>query len=319
MSISVALCTYNGQEYITAQLQSIAEQSLPPSEIVICDDQSTDDTLVKIAEFQKHSPIPVHVFRNAARLGVAKNFAACLRKCTGEYIALSDQDDVWYKDKLQQMVGMLEERPELAVIFSNLNLVTETLVPKDQTQWEYVGFGAKERKDWQEGRELQVLYRAGNVVTGCATILRASVKERFAEAVYGEYFGKKLHDHVLALLSAAEGSIGFLNQSLGAYRQHAAQVVGTTKQDSRFQNLYAGQQELGEVLESYRKDREGFRKLEVPSARLVYLDRRIQHYSNRMAYAQKRVLRIWQIGKEYAKGNYRYSSGFLSALKDLIR
>ena len=95
MKISIAMCTYNGAEFLPAQLQSILTQSRPPDEIIICDDRSTDDTQALLKKFATESPIPIAVHINDHNLGSVKNFERTISLCTGDVIALSDQDDVW--------------------------------------------------------------------------------------------------------------------------------------------------------------------------------------------------------------------------------
>ena len=106
MKISIAMCTYNGAEFLSAQLQSILTQSRPPDEIIICDDRSTDDTQSLLRKFAAESAIPINVHINDQNLGSVKNFERAICLCTGDVIALSDQDDVWRNDKLQ----LFEER-----------------------------------------------------------------------------------------------------------------------------------------------------------------------------------------------------------------
>ena len=74
MSISVALCTYNGSAFLDAQLESIARQRLAPDELVVCDDGSTDATLAILEGFSEVAPFAVRIHTNERRLGYVKNF-----------------------------------------------------------------------------------------------------------------------------------------------------------------------------------------------------------------------------------------------------
>ena len=97
MNLSIALATYNGAVYLKEQLESIAAQTRTPDELVISDDQSTDDTLRVIEEFAATAGFPVRLSVNEANLGIAKNFEKAISLCRGDLIFLSDQDDVWHK------------------------------------------------------------------------------------------------------------------------------------------------------------------------------------------------------------------------------
>src|SRR5213080_381833 len=99
-TLSVALCTYNGAAYLGEQLDSIVAQSRPPDELVVCDDGSTDETVEVLETFLAEAPFPVRLQRNEANLGFVKNFEQAISLCTGDFVALSDQDDVWMPGKL---------------------------------------------------------------------------------------------------------------------------------------------------------------------------------------------------------------------------
>ena len=100
MNISIAMATYNGAKFLREQLDSIAAQTLPPYELVICDDGSTDSTLAIAREFAKEVNFPVRIYLNEHNLGFADNFLKAASLCEGDWIAFSDQDDVWLPHKL---------------------------------------------------------------------------------------------------------------------------------------------------------------------------------------------------------------------------
>jgi len=92
--ISIALCTYNGEAYLSDQLASIVKQTQQPDELIACDDGSTDNTLQILDQFSGEAPFPVRVYLNQQRLGPTKNFEKAISLCSGDFIFLSDQDDV---------------------------------------------------------------------------------------------------------------------------------------------------------------------------------------------------------------------------------
>lgn len=104
--ISVAMATYNGAKYIREQIDSILLQSIQDIEIVICDDCSKDETWQILEEYaMKDSRI--RIFRNIENVGFKLNFENAIRHCHGKYIALSDQDDIWLPDHLEQLIKHL--------------------------------------------------------------------------------------------------------------------------------------------------------------------------------------------------------------------
>src|SRR5579875_202140 len=127
--ISVAMCTYNGERFLPEQLVSIAEQTVQPYELVVCDDGSNDSTVDLIEAFSRNVAFPVRLIRNVefpvrlirnpVRLGSTQNFAKCIGLCTGDLIALADQDDHWEIDKLERIGGIFDADPAVTCVFSN--------------------------------------------------------------------------------------------------------------------------------------------------------------------------------------------------------
>lgn len=226
MNLSIALCTYNGAVYLEEQLESIAAQTRIPDELVISDDQSTDDTLRLIEEFAATAGFPVRFSVNESNLGTAKNFEKAISLCRGDVIVLSDQDDVWHSDKLESIEHIFEAKPQISLVFSNAELVDETLRLFDKTLFDWVHFDDQKQRLVKSGRALDVQLRE-NLVCGCTVAFRANLKE-LVLPISGD--GPLIHDGWIMLLIAAVGEIDFINRPLLKYRQHSAQQsrVGKT-------------------------------------------------------------------------------------------
>lgn len=225
MNFSIALCTYNGAVYLKEQLESIASQTRLPDELVISDDQSTDDTLKLIQDFAAAAGFPVRLSVNKSNLGTAKNFEKAISLCRGDVIALSDQDDVWHSDKLESIERIFEAKPKLSLVFSNAELVDETLRPFDETLFDLVHFNGEKQRLVKSGRALDVQL-SENLVCGCTLAFRANLKE-LVLPISGD--GPLVHDGWIMLLIAAVGEIDFINRPLLKYRQHSAQQSRLSK------------------------------------------------------------------------------------------
>src|ERR1051326_3404755 len=219
MNLSIALCTYNGTVYLKEQLESIAAQTRTPDELVISDDQSTDDTLRMIVEFAATVDFPVRLSVNESNLGTAKNFEKAISLCRGDVILLSDQDDVWHNDKLESVERIFAAKPQLSLVFSNAELVDEALRGFDETLFDLVDFNDRKQRLVKSGRVLDVQLRE-NLVCGCTVAFRANLKELILP-ISSE--GPLVHDGWIMLLIAAVGEIDFINRPLLKYRQHSAQ------------------------------------------------------------------------------------------------
>jgi len=116
------MATYNGAKYLQEQLQSFADQTLQPDELIITDDCSTDETETIVSEFARTSQFKVEFYRNEKNLGYCGNFNAALMKVTGDLVFLSDQDDVWFPEKIAHMVRVATANPDALVLMNDAAL-----------------------------------------------------------------------------------------------------------------------------------------------------------------------------------------------------
>jgi len=122
---SVVLATFNGERYLPAQLQSLVAQTLPPAEIIICDDGSSDGTLEIAETFAKSSAIKTTVFQNARRLGYGENFLQAAKRASEDYISFCDQDDIWYPNKIERSIVELKRSGAYLCVHSVRLISTE--------------------------------------------------------------------------------------------------------------------------------------------------------------------------------------------------
>lgn len=101
--ISIAMTTYNGENYLREQLDSILAQSVSDFELVVCDDCSSDSTWQILKEYARKNS-RIQIFKNETNLGFKKNFEKAISLCKGDYIALSDQDDIWKCNHLEVLL-----------------------------------------------------------------------------------------------------------------------------------------------------------------------------------------------------------------------
>ena len=125
--ISVVIATFNGEKYIIEQLNSIENQTIKPDEVIISDDNSTDNTLKLINEFQLSSKLKIILLNNKKRLGYAKNFERALLRSNGDYVFLSDQDDFWLPNKISFMINLAKKYPYKSCFINNTLIVDESL------------------------------------------------------------------------------------------------------------------------------------------------------------------------------------------------
>jgi glycosyltransferase involved in cell wall biosynthesis len=134
VKVSIAMATYNGADYLQEQLDSFVAQTHHPDELVVCDDGSDDDTFRILNNFSKIAPFEVIVFNNKKNLGYTQNFAKALSICSGDLIFLSDQDDVWFNDKIARVLAIAAEFPDGWLLTHDGQLVDEALRPTELTK-----------------------------------------------------------------------------------------------------------------------------------------------------------------------------------------
>ena len=326
MRISVAMCTYNGADFVPAQLASIAEQTRAPDELIICDDASTDKTRAVLESFARTSALPVSLYFSDENAGSVKNFDRAIGLCTGDVIALSDQDDVWNSDKLQRIERLFTENPGAGLVFSDADLVDKNLRPLDRRLWNAVGFDAQKQKLVRDGRSLDVLVN-GWTVTG-ATMAFRSDYVKLALPIPTNI--AMIHDGWIALTIAAVAGVAFIEQPLIKYRQHERQQIGAPKRSAR--QPESGLQAFGSALRRRSSATDLHRILSVLEERLLaqqnsfdvrralaFAANYSSHLDVRANLPRKRLSRVPRILRELLTMRYHeYANGFKSAAKDLV-
>ena len=214
--ISVALCTYNGGCYLPDQLASIAAQTRPLDELVVCDDHSTDATCEIVTGFAATAPFPVRLHVNEHNLGSSKNFELAITLCEGDVIALADQDDVWFPEKLSRIEACLIENPGAGLVFTDAEVVDGHLRSLGYRLWESVGFDETQRRLVRNGRALDVML-PGWTATGATMAFRSKFKN-LVLAIPTDL--ALIHDGWIALMIASVAEVAFIEEPLIKYRQH---------------------------------------------------------------------------------------------------
>ncbi|HEX9366344.1 MAG TPA: glycosyltransferase family 2 protein [Vicinamibacterales bacterium] len=324
MTVSVALCAYNGAAYLPDQLESIAAQSRPPDELVVRDDASLDDTPAVVRAFAARAPFPVRLEVSARRLGSTRNFDRAIAACAGDIIALSDQDDVWHPDKLRAIERRFHESPGVGLVFSDADIVDAALNPTGARLWARIGFDGRRQRVWHTRGALTALV-PGRTVTGATMAFRSTFRALVLPTPDG--IAPMIHDGWIALAIAAVAGVAFLEQPLLAYRQHGTQQLGAqeafdgharlgVRASARHVNAYsmhiASLGALRERLAAGRAGPEGVR-----TARRVGTI--LRHFDTRAHLPSRRLTRLPLVLRELFTRRYHdYGNGWRSAVKDLV-
>lgn len=213
MNVSVAMATYNGGRYLREQLDSILRQSAPPHEIIICDDGSSDDTVEVARRFAAEAPFKVTVDAHGQRLGYNGNFYRAVSQCTGEIVALCDQDDVWMEHKLSAAVQPFADA-SVTTVTHRIRLVDDQLTPTGFVLPEKSLLGRytfSQLDPWYAPKGMQLLFRRASVIPW----LRATVPV----SIYS-HDTAPFDEHIFFAGTLA-GTAVVLDDVLGVWRRHA--------------------------------------------------------------------------------------------------
>jgi glycosyltransferase involved in cell wall biosynthesis len=229
------MCTFNGARYLEEQLESIASQSRLPSELIVCDDQSTDETLRILKQFQTRAPFAMKVIQNSSRLGSTRNFDQAIGLTRGDLIALCDQDDRWSPTKLQRLSDVLIADPSLGGVFSDANLIDGAGRTTGQRLFARHKFTVAKQRNFINCPTAMLLKH--DVVTGATLMFRSSMR-KYASPIPATW----IHDGWLTWIIALHARMALISEPLVDYRIHDGQQLGvnetpasSTKAESRRQ------------------------------------------------------------------------------------
>ena len=313
--ISIALCTCNGEHFLAEQLDSLASQNYLPAELVVCDDASDDGTYFLLQGFADSAPFPVRLFRNPQRLGIGANFEQAILRCTGDIIALCDQDDVWLPNKLALFaemfaMGMDWVCCEAEVSDSNLHSLGYTL-------WQRVGFNHIERELAREGRLFDVLIK--HFVVGGATLaFKSQARERLLPIPHGW-----LYDAWISAILAVTGKVGLEETPLQRYRQHSSNALGALQRgllhEARAAVALDKHAYYAEEIARWNVLAIRLEELGAPETVRGQVNAKIAHLRRRAALPGNRLARLPVVTAEILNGGYaRYARNWGSIALDLL-
>lgn len=320
LTISVAMCTFQGARFVQEQLDSFSAQTRLPDECIICDDGSHDGTREILKSYARTAPFDCRIEENPNNLGTTANFEKAISLCKGEIIALADQDDIWLSQKLKRIEERFLACPSLLAVFSDGVLMSEISEPLPGGLWRSHTFDAFKQRAFV-ANAFDVLLRRP-FVTGAAFAFRNDYRDLILPIPK-----KQIHDYWISLLLSACGKIDLIHEPLIRYRWHSSQQLGLPKPMSlreKFSRVceYVGDSYYPEI-ERYEEWKErlsnrGARFSASPNA-MRKLSDQIDHRRTRAKLPHSFLDRYPIIAREATNRNYwRYSSGWKSIGKDLF-
>lgn len=213
------MATYNGGRFLRQQLDSLYSQSYQPFEIVVCDDNSNDETKTILEEY--HQKKGLRYFVNDKNLGPTGNFYKAISLCEGDYVMISDQDDVWHSDKIEEtLTHMLEiddGRPSLVSslcqnIDSNGNPLG-AILPDTPDTYGY-----------------RYIFVTDSSAQGCSLMLnKALIEKVFSFTQNNATSLGVMYDYFIGMVASLYGNSYQCGKRLMDYRHHDKNVVAVDR------------------------------------------------------------------------------------------
>ena len=218
MKTIVLMSTYNGEKYLREQLDSLLNQDLRPTKILIRDDGSRDDTVNLLEDYaSQYNFIDYFCGKN---VGPAKSFFELINKVEGyDYYALCDQDDVWFEDKLSTAISMLEkEDSNIPLLYAGRFILTDEKLNKLKSD-------ISELYSFNDFAHSLIYHTA----PGCTFVFNEAARKQIIKYdVNKEYC--VIHDAIIHKVVAMFGKMILDTKPHMYYRQHNNNVYGLTAQ-----------------------------------------------------------------------------------------
>lgn len=233
--VSVAICTYCGERYITEQLTSIIQQTRPVQEIILSDDSSTDCTIELADSILSTSGIPYRIIRNQKNSGVTKNFETCISACSGNIVLTSDQDDLWKPNKVEMLLASFDD-PKVVLAYSDAKIIDANGCELYPSLYRRDGFLPE---PFTQRKYTDAVVRLSQTVYGCTMAFRKD----FVSSIIPFYNSRANHDAWIMACAPLFGKIAFLPEPLISYRIHGENTVASIKGSSAWDDILAKQDE----------------------------------------------------------------------------
>ncbi|WP_270346135.1 glycosyltransferase [Enterococcus thailandicus] len=287
--VSIIMPTYNGEKNIIEQLDSLKAQSYPIHEVIMKDDGSTDKTVQIIQNYiNKYSLKGWRIEKNQINLGWRDNFFEGLNSATGELIFPSDQDDIWEKNKIKNMVQVFKKHPRANVVISDYDELIED---------GGISYPCSKRKI-NHVKDNQIIFTKKNVYLnrpGWVYGIRKSFMDEIN--LYKETAITPVHDITMWSTAVLTDSLYYLNQVTGTWRKHGESAIREENgKDSVFNKRQIRLAKLNRLKEITISDilyiKNTKRKIENKEAKISQLNALIREYDRRMEIIDKEKLSL---------------------------
>lgn len=216
--VSVVMIAYNSERYISDAIQGVVAQKGDfDTQLIICDDCSTDSTAEIVAQWESLYPSIIDFHQNQKNLGVQGNYLKAFKYVKGDYMAMCDADDYWTDaKKLARQVSYMESHPECAITFHRVI-----------NYYEESGVKSLSNGKQKEESTFDDISRS-NFITNMSVLYRRRLVD--LTALPDWLNDVRLVDYPMHMFYAAKGTIHYFNRPMGVYRQSESAIWSMAQQ-----------------------------------------------------------------------------------------
>lgn len=218
--IAILMATYNGENYICQQIDSILSQTCKDWELYIHDDGSTDNTIAAVESYVEKYPDKIHLIDGKSTGGAKYNFFYMFGQVEAPYYMTCDQDDVWLEKKIEltyDKMLTIEDKADIpCLVYTELRVVDSELNTIADTMSEYQSLDCHKRTINQ--------FILQNSVTGCTMMINRALRDKMLHIT--DIDNTIMHDWWAALVAAQFGKTAFIDEPTILYRQHGDNSLG---------------------------------------------------------------------------------------------
>ncbi|CAA0081542.1 putative protein [BD1-7 clade bacterium] len=322
LTISVALTTYNGMPYLKQQLQSIENQSLRPDEIVIHDDISSDKTYEFLTEFCAQSTLNIKLKKNHENIGYNLNFSKTLKECSGEFIFICDQDDIWHSNKISFVMDFFKKNPSTDLVIHDLEICDGSMNLINE-------------------RKIERIKSIADPMDCYCTGMATAIRKNFLDLCIEDYDPKINYDNWLHSCATLLGTKKIIDTPLANYRRHSSAatsktLVNSPKKNSKLKTmLYTAQGSTSEYLDyeiaktdkllawankimPYLSDNKNYKSTLKHSSIDSVKKKSLRFKRRKEVIESKGLTRLSRAIQVYCSGGYQEFNGLKSCIKDII-
>lgn len=279
--VDILMASYNGEKYISQQIESILTQSYTDWKLYINDDCSTDNTAEIAKKYSEKYPNKIFFTQNNKNSGSSGiNFFNMISKSSGDIVMTADQDDIWLKDKVKTAVGILENEKGPALLHTDLQIADESgnVLCKSMIKTQHINVNRKTTN--------KLIVQ--NIATGCTI----AFNRQLADLIKAPQ-GQPVHDWYIAVVASIFGKIIFSDTADILYRQHGGNACGAVDMSSS-----------GYIIQRFKDTKKGKHMLELgydiagEIIRLYNIDNKmLKEYSNMKSYSKiRRLITVFKYG-----------------------